>query len=162
VLIFTPSLHKVLTGFLHAVRLSRIAAKIDAISSAFQVMGRQWSILGVSLLISLVNQLLYISVTWVLAEGLMLHIPLIYFLLFVPVITLVSMIPISLNGMGLREYAFMSLLGGIGIAPASCVALGLLSSAFIILSSLPGGVVYIFFRNRNDVRQMAALETDFS
>jgi hypothetical protein len=162
VVIFTPSLHRVLTAILHAFRLSRIAARIDAISSAFRVMGQHWSILAASLAISLVNQLLAISVTWVLAEGLMLHVPLLYFLLFVPVITLVSMIPISLNGMGLREYAFMSLLGAIGIAPASCVALGLLSSAFIILSSLPGGVVYIFFRNRSDARQMAALETDFS
>ncbi len=162
VIIFTPSLHKLLTRSLHSLHLAKIAAKFDAISNAFQIMGRHWSLLAGSLVISLVNQLLAISVTWVLAEGLRLHISLIYFLLFVPIITLISMIPISLNGMGLREYAFMSLLGAIGIAPASCIALGLLSSAFIILSSLPGGVVYIFFRNRNDVRQMAALETDFS
>ncbi len=160
--IFTQSLHRLLTRFLHSLRLSQVAVRIDAISSAFQVMGQHWTLLAGSLAISLINQLLAISVTWVLAEGLHLHISLVYFLLFVPVITLISMIPISLNGMGLREYAFMTLLGAIGIAPESCIALGLLSSAFIILSSLPGGVVYIFFRNRNDVRQMAALETDFS
>ncbi|HYK87827.1 MAG TPA: lysylphosphatidylglycerol synthase transmembrane domain-containing protein [Acidobacteriota bacterium] len=162
VIIFTPSLHRLLTRVLHAVHLPRIAAKIDAISNAFQVMGRHGSLLAGSLAISLVNQLLAISVTWVLAVGLRLQIPLLYFLIFVPVITLISMIPISLNGMGLREYAFMSLVGAIGIAPESCIALGLLSSAFIILSSLPGGVVYIFFRNRNDVQQMAVLGTDFS
>ncbi len=162
VFIFAPPLHRLLTRFLHVFHLARIAAKIDAISNAFQVMGKHWSVLAGSLLISLVNQLLAISVTWVLAEGLHLHVSLLYFLVFVPVITLISMIPISLNGMGLREYAFMSLLGAIGVAPESCMAVGLLSSAFIILSSLPGGVVYIFFRNRSDVQQMAALETDFS
>jgi uncharacterized protein (TIRG00374 family) len=162
VVIFTPSLHRLLTRFLRSIHLSKVAAKIDAISDAFQVMGRHWSLLAGSLAISLANQLVAISVTWVSAQGLHLDIGLVYFLVFVPVITLISMIPISLNGMGLREYAFMSLLGAIGIAPASCIALGLLSSAVIIVSSLPGGVVYIFFRNRNDVRQMAALETDFS
>jgi glycosyltransferase 2 family protein len=162
VIIFTPSLHRLLTRFLHAVRLARVAARIDATSNAFQIMGQHWWVLAASLAISLVNQLLSISVTWVAAEALHLHVSLLYFLVFVPVITLISMIPISLNGMGLREYAFMSLLGAIGIAPESCIALGLLSSAFIILSSLPGGVVYIFFRNRTDVQQMAALETDFS
>jgi hypothetical protein len=67
-----------------------------------------------------------------------------------------------LNGMGLREYAFMSLFGAIGVPPASCIALGLLSSVVIILSSMPGGIVYIFFRNRNDLQQLAALETEFS
>ncbi len=162
IVVFAPSLHQTLTRFLHAVRLPKVAVKADAISNAFQVMGRHRGVLIVSLAVSLVNQLLAISVTWVLAEGLRLDVPLRYFLLFVPVITLISMIPISLNGMGLREYAFMTLLGAIGIAPESCIALGLLSSAFIIVSSLPGGVVYIFFRNRSDVQQMAALETNFS
>jgi hypothetical protein len=162
VVIFTPALHRLLTRFLHAIRLSRIAAKIDAISSAFQVMGQHWSVLAYSLAISLVNQMLAISVTWVMSVGLGLHVSILYFLVFVPVITLISMIPVSLNGMGLREYAYMSLFGAIGLAPESTMALGLLSSAIIILSSLPGGVVYIFFRNRDDVRQMAALETDFS
>jgi uncharacterized membrane protein YbhN (UPF0104 family) len=85
-----------------------------------------------------------------------------WFLIFIPVITLISMIPISLNGMGLREYAFMSLFGAIGVDRESCIALGLLSSIVTILSSLPGGVVYIFFRNRNDMQQLAAFETEFS
>jgi uncharacterized membrane protein YbhN (UPF0104 family) len=72
------------------------------------------------------------------------------------------MIPISLNGMGLREYSFMSLFSAIGITPASCIALGLVSSIVIILSSLPGGFVYVFFRNRSDMQQIAAFETEFS
>jgi hypothetical protein len=42
------------------------------------------------------------------------------------------------------------------------MALGLLSSAVIILSAIPGGIVYVFFRTRTDVQQMAALETDFT
>ena len=162
VAIFAPSLHRRLTAFLHALKLAGAAARIDAISNAFQVMGRHRLVLVSSLVISLINQLLAISVTWVLAEGLNLHLSVLYFLIFVPVITLISMIPVSLNGMGLREYAFMSLFGAIGIAPESCMALGLFSSAIIVLSSLPGGVVYIFFRNRTDVQQMAELETDFS
>ena len=36
----------------------------------------------------------------VIAEGLRMNLSLLYFLLFVPVITLISMIPVSLNGMG--------------------------------------------------------------
>jgi len=80
---------------------------------------------------------------------------------FVPVITLISMIPVSLNGMGLREYAFLSLFSAIGVPRESCIALGLLSSALIVLSAIPGGVVYIFFRSRSDVGRIAAIETDF-
>jgi uncharacterized membrane protein YbhN (UPF0104 family) len=72
------------------------------------------------------------------------------------------MIPVSLNGMGLREYAFVSLFSGVGLPPESCMAMGLLTSVSLILSAIPGGVIYVFFRDRHDVEQMAALESEFS
>lgn len=160
--IFTPSLHRRLTVVLKKVHLSRLAGRIDTISNVFQVMGKHWTILANSLAISLVNQLLGIAVIWIMAEGLRIHVFLFYFLVFVPVVAMISMIPVSLNGMGLREYAFVSLLGAVGVGRESGVALGLLVSAFTFLSGIPGGVVYIFFRSRKDVQQISALETDFS
>ena len=160
--IFTPSLHVRFTRILHKMRFDRLAGKTDAILSAFQVMGNHPGILIQSLVISLFNQLLVISVTWIVARGLQIGVNLLQFLVFVPVITLISMIPVSLNGMGLREYAFVSLLGGVGVDHESSIALGLLSSAFVILSAIPGGLTYIFFRNRSDAQQMAALKNDFS
>jgi uncharacterized protein (TIRG00374 family) len=162
VAIFTPYLHRLLTRLLHRLHLSRIAAKVDAISNAFQIMGRHRSVLLISLLISFINQLLVIAVTWIMALGLRINVSLLYYLIFVPVITLISMIPISLNGMGLREYAFMSLFGAIGMLPESCIALGLLSSIILVLSSLPGGIVYVLFKNRADMQQISAMETEFS
>lgn len=162
VALFTPPLYRLLTRLLHRLKLSRVAAKIDRISKAFQIMGRSRAALIWSLGISFINQIIVISTTWVLALGLRLDVPFAYFFVFVPVITLISMIPISLNGMGLREYAFMSLFQSIGVPAASCIALGLLSSIMIVLSSLPGGIVYIFFRNRSDVEPLAAMEKEFS
>jgi uncharacterized protein (TIRG00374 family) len=160
--IFMPSWHHLLTGLLTRARLMRVARKIDTISGVFQVIGKHRDILLNSLAISLINQALVISVTWIMAIGLNIEVSPHYFLVFVPVITLVSMIPLSLNGMGLREYAFLSLFGAIGVDRESCIALGLLSSILTIVSAIPGGVIYIFFRNRSDVERIAALETDFS
>jgi uncharacterized protein (TIRG00374 family) len=160
--IFTPSMHRMLTGFLNRFRLSRLAGRIDTISNAFQVMGRHPLVLINSLIISIVNQIVAISISWILALGLHIDVPLLYFLAFVPVVTLISMIPISLNGMGLREYAFLSLFGGIGVDREAAVALGLLSSVTIFISAIPGSVIYIFFRNRADAQQIAALESDLS
>jgi len=162
VAIFTPSLHRLLTGILIKVKLSKLDGRIDTISDAFQVMGKHRMVLVNSLLISLINQLIAISINWILAEGLQIHVPLFYFMVFIPVVTLISMIPISLNGMGLREYAFVSLFGSIGVDREAAVALGLLASTTIFISAIPGGVIYIFFRNRADAEQMAALEGNLS
>ena len=160
--IFCPYFHRILNRLLCRLNLSRVATKVDMISGAFQTMGTHKGVLFGSLLISFFNQMLVIAVTWTLALGLRIHLSASYFLIFVPVITLISMIPVSLNGMGLREYASLSLFGAVGVAPASCIALGILSSVIVVLSSLPGGIVYIFLRNRADMQQMAALETEFS
>jgi hypothetical protein len=162
VIIFAPRLHKVFVDFLHRLRFNSLAAKIDTISGVFQKIARHHEVLILSLVISLVNQLFVIAVTWVTAIGLRIRVPFLFFLVFVPVITLISMIPISLNGMGLREYAFVALFSAIGVDRESSVALGLVSSAIILLSAIPGGVIYIFFRNRADLEQMAKLETDLS
>ncbi|NWG12200.1 MAG: flippase-like domain-containing protein [Acidobacteria bacterium] len=162
VAIFAPRFHQAFVRGLQKLRLERIAAKVDMISLAFQTIGRHWNVLALSLLISVVNQMLVISVTWLTAVALRIEVSFLYFLVFVPVITLISMIPISLNGMGLREYAFVTLFTAIGVDRESGVALGLLSSAIILLSALPGGVVYVFFRSRADVEQMTRLETGFT
>ncbi len=162
VMLFTPRLHLWLVGLVRGFGLTGVAAKADAISNAFQMMGRQWSILSGSLIISIFNQLLVISMAWTIAVGLNIDVPLSYFMVLIPVVTLVSMIPISLSGMGLREYAFLSLLGGVGVARESCIALGLLSSAVLIFSAVPGGIIYLFFNERTAVQKIAALETDFS
>jgi uncharacterized protein (TIRG00374 family) len=161
VVIFMPSLHRLLTQLLHKVHLSRAATRVDTISNAFQVMGKNPRVLFDALLISVFNQLLVFSVTWLTAIGLGVSVPFLYFLVLVPVITLVTMIPITLSGTGLRELASVSLFGAIGVAPASSLALGLLSSINVLLSAVPGGIIYIFFRNRSDLQQMAVMEKDF-
>jgi hypothetical protein len=161
--IFAPFLHRHVTGILQCMNMTRVAGKVDAVSSAFQVMRREPRVLLGSLAISLLNQIIYISINWLMARGLHLEVPIVQFFIFIPIITLVSMIPVSLNGMGLREYAFLSLFSSIGIARESCIALGLLSSAVIIVSAIPGGVIYLFFRTRSDTREMAAtLEANLS
>jgi len=160
--LFAPRCHDILNRLLRSLKMSRVEKKANRVADAFQLMGKRKSVLLISLLISFGNQLLVILSVWVTAVGLNIQVPFYYFLVLVPVITLISMIPVSLNGMGLREYAFMALFGGIGVPPASCIALGLVTSIMIILSGIPGGIIYIFYRNRGDRRQFKKLETEFS
>jgi len=157
--VFTPRFHQLLNTALQKLRLETIAVKIDNIAKAFRISGKRQAALWLSLGISLVNQLLGCAVVWIIALSLDIRIPSYYFLIFVPVITLISMIPVSLNGMGLREYSFMSLFGAIGVSGELCIALGLLYSFIVIISSLPGGAVYIFFRGKSDNMRMAAIES---
>ena len=160
--LFTPRFRRVMIKFFKVFRFFKLAEKMERVSSALRIIGKKRRILFVAFMVSFLNQFFAISVVWITALGLHLDISFSYFLIFVPVITLISMIPISLNGMGLREYAFMSLFSAIGVSPESCIALGLVSSILIILTSLPGGIIYIFFKNREGDGGFAAIENEYS
>jgi len=57
--------------------------------------------------------------------------------------TVLSNVPISLNGLGLREQLHVSLLAPIGIAPEVAVAMSLLLYAHLVIASLIGLVFWL-------------------
>jgi glycosyltransferase 2 family protein len=159
VAIFLPALHACMTGLMRRCGLARAATKIDSVSEAFVKMSREPGALAGAVAISLLNQFIVISVVWITSTALGLSIGLGHFLVIVPTVTLISMVPVSLSGMGLREFAMVSLLAGLGAGRESAAALGLLCSGFVIVSAIPGGIIYLFLRGREDSSEMAALES---
>jgi uncharacterized membrane protein YbhN (UPF0104 family) len=103
-------------------------------------------LLGVTLL-SLVVQLANIVLAWLVGEGLGLPIPPLYYGVLIPLVSILTLLPISLNGMGLREAGTVLLLAPLHISSASAVTLSLLLFAVYAAASLMGGMVYLFGRS---------------
>lgn len=62
----------------------------------------------------------------------------VYFLVFIPLLYIVTMLPITINGLGLRENLLVFLLALVGVGSSSAVLLSLL----IYLDRLVRGVIY--------------------
>jgi uncharacterized protein (TIRG00374 family) len=92
-------------------------------------------------LLSLVIQAANVVVVWMVGCGLGLEVPLLYYGVLVPLVTLLTMLPVSLNGVGLREAGYILFLNPLGVEAARAVTLGLLTFAVYTLASLAG----IFF-----------------
>ena len=60
-----------------------------------------------------------------------------------PMVAMITVLPITWNGLGLREAAFVTFLGTFGVATAQSVALSLTGFAVILLWNLFGGLVYL-------------------
>ena len=71
-----------------------------------------------------------------LAQGMDLDLGFATLLVLCPVLFLVTVVPVSLNGIGLREATFVVVLGGAGVAREDAFALGL---AFFAVGVLTGG-----------------------
>ncbi len=93
--------------------------------------------------LSVALQLLLAVCQWILARGLGLSAPLALFLLCVPIANVFASLPVTLNGLGVRETAYLMLFGMAGMAKADAIALGLLWFAATALGNLTGVVAFV-------------------
>ncbi len=98
--------------------------------------------MGRAMGVSLLFNLLLISVIAVLALGLGIHISLWYFLLFVPLISFSLTLPISISGLGVRETTFVLLFGQAGVEQPRALALSLAFYGVTVATGLVGGALY--------------------
>lgn len=73
------------------------------------------------------------------------NIPLHYFLVFIPIIQLITFLPITVGGIGMREWAFVlffTTASGV-VVKMDAFALSIGFYLTVLLASLPGGIVYL-------------------
>lgn len=69
--------------------------------------------------------------------------PAVYFA-FVPLILLVMLLPVTINGLGTSQVAFVWFFGRVGVPQAEAFTLSVLFVALGIVGNLPGGLLYAF------------------
>jgi len=124
--------------FLQALRPTAVR-----IFHALQAYRTQYSVLLLAVTISLCIVIITSVVQWAIAQALRLDIPALYFFLFNPLIAFVLVVPISVNGIGLKEAAFVFFFGLVGVSQDAALSISLLFHAIIVLSSLPGGLFWL-------------------
>ena len=70
-------------------------------------------------------------------------VPLPYFFLFVPLLAVIVSLPISLNGIGVRETAGIVLFGLVGVDRAGAFSLQFTTYLVAVCVSLLGGMVFL-------------------
>lgn len=80
---------------------------------------------------------------YILAAGLGLAVPLSLFILCVPIANVFASLPLTLNGLGLRESAYLVLFGMAGMRKEDAIALGLLWFAATMAGGLTGAIAFV-------------------
>ncbi|EFK09016.1 conserved hypothetical protein [delta proteobacterium NaphS2] len=100
--------------------------------------GKLFPILGLSFCM----QALGMGAVALMGEGMHLPVPPAFYFMVLPIVNIMTMIPVTFSGIGLREGAMVYFLGLKGIAPEPALALGLLFFSIQVTTSLVGGVAY--------------------
>ena len=91
-----------------------------------------------------------------IALSLNINIPLSYFLVFYPLTTIAGFMVPSLNGLGVREGAYIYFLSKVGINSDLGLAFGMGWLIVLLITSIIGGIIYMFgdFRLNKDIREL--------
>ncbi|MBI3602410.1 MAG: flippase-like domain-containing protein [Candidatus Omnitrophica bacterium] len=76
------------------------------------------------------------------AQGMHQHISFVYFIIFSPLVCVVTSLP-SIGGLGVREIGWVYLLSKVGVPQGVALGLSLINFAFMILVGLVGGIWYV-------------------
>lgn len=143
-------------GWLHFLGQSRRLRPFGDFTNGFRTLARQPGTLASGLAVSAI---FYLSSNLnFYLYGLALHIaaPFWFYWIAVPLTALATMLPLSLNGYGVRGASFVLLFAVIGVAAAPALGLALLMELQMLLFAAAGGLVVLAFRNpQRSVRQPA-------
>ena len=99
------------------------------------------------LLISVLIHLISVFSVMIMSIGLGLDIEWGGFLLMVPLVGLMMVVPISIAGWGVREGIMVVGFGYLGVASEASLALSILYGLSILVVALPGGIIWMFKRS---------------
>jgi hypothetical protein len=92
---------------------------------------------------SIVVQAGNVVLVWLIGMALGAEVPLAYYFVFVPMVSLLTLLPVSLNGMGVREGGVVLFLRHYRVDEPTALTLALLWFAVFAVVGLLGGVVYL-------------------
>jgi len=80
---------------------------------------------------------------FLLLKSIEITVPFTYLISVLPIISILVMLPISINGMGLRELLLVLFLGPMGVTSETAITTGILIMSINIFNSLIGGILNI-------------------
>lgn len=142
------------SGLLRLVGLARFQAKLQGLVDALhRYRGHHWA-LWQAVLLSTVLQALIIVTYYLIGAGLNLGVPIAYFFLYVPLITVVAMLPVSVAGLGVREGGAVYFFAKVGVDAATALTMSLAWFSLTLVVSSLGGLAFLV--NAHSAKRMEA------
>lgn len=142
--LLATSMLKRMTGLvLRVLPLQSLSEKIMSFYDVLFAYFAYKKTMGFALVLSLLLQAGVIFTYFFVAMLMHINVSLFHFFLFMPVVWIISMLPVSIGGLGLREGAFIFLFTKVGIPKEACFSLSILATAIAMVLGLLGGLFFL-------------------
>jgi len=142
-LLFSRYISEKFCAFLRLLRLKKIEAVWLKIFNALSLFRDKKGVLFRNFLISLLIQGTLVIIFYLIALSLRANTKVIYFFVIVPIIQVISTIPITIGGLGLRDASAVLFFSKVFIPSEIAVSISLISFLFLVIVGVAGGIVYV-------------------
>lgn len=141
--IASPKLLIWIEPWLEKFRLGSIAARLAKIQLLLIKFVRHRYALALSIGLSFVLMLGIVHYHYLIAQQLKISVSYLEFLVFIPIVAVITLLPISLGGLGVKEGLWIYLFTRIGLTAEQALLLSVTMTALAWLLSFPGGLVLL-------------------
>jgi uncharacterized membrane protein YbhN (UPF0104 family) len=110
--------------------------------------------LAMLIFVGVVFQLLVIMQVMLVFQAIQITVPITVLFIVVPICGIAWMLPISINGLGVREFAFVLFFGDFGIGAEEATLASLMVYVLTIIVSLPGGLLLLLSHRKQQNGQL--------
>jgi len=142
-ILFNNTIYSKITKFLSAPGAGKIKETIKNMHQEIHVFRYRKKTIAGNLLVSFFIQLINPISVYFIGLSLGVRIDFIYFLIFLPMIGAITLLPIAAGGLGLREGLFVLYFAKAGVIKQLALAMSILSFSSVVLYGAIGGLIYV-------------------
>ena len=147
IIFFNKRLMKILYDILDKTPVAKMVYKMKSFYLAIVDYINKKEVLFKSMFWSVIFQLIAITSIYFFLLSVNINIDFSLLILIVPMITIISLLPIGINGIGLREGSFVFLFSLVGVNKSDAFVVSLFYRVCTLLPSILGGIFYSFHKN---------------
>ena len=143
VVIFNKFAYSKINSLLQTPNAGKVRELIKDLHEEVHIFRSQGKTITYNLLVSILIQAISPLVFFIIALSIGIKINIIYFFVFLPIIGAITLLPISLGGLGLRDASTIFFFAKAGLAKDMAFAMSLINFSFILIYGILGGIIYV-------------------
>jgi uncharacterized protein (TIRG00374 family) len=129
-----------------SIKLFNLGKSIREFYRAIKIYKSKRRTIIIGIAYSVLVQMFITLINYFIAKGLSIPVSFSALLAFIPLITIISLIPLTINGIGLRETAYVYFFSYINIAASEAFSISLVYLVISVITSSIGGIIFIFLK----------------
>jgi uncharacterized protein (TIRG00374 family) len=142
-LTFNAKIMKRLVARFEPIKLWDFGERVERMYNSLYAFTAHKAILWQCFVLSITCQTLAILAAYSLALAINLKLAPVYFFMILPMIWIITMVPLSINGLGVREGSFVFFFSRVGVSDSAALLLSFLNFSQLLVLGLMGGMIYL-------------------